>query len=134
MQIRVKRILAAVIDLCIISFIGVFMHFFIFYGLTDGILKNILVVVGTILESLIFLFKDLFFGKRSFGKRFFKLKIVKKDGTKLTALDLIKRNLTFILLPPIEVLLILITGEKLGDTFAKTTVIYDYFGGSIGNL
>jgi uncharacterized RDD family membrane protein YckC len=72
---------------------------------------------------LYFLFRDVF-GKRSIGKRIMKLKIIDRSNLDTpNAVRRIVRNITILLMWPVEFILFLRGKERLGDRLAKTTVV-----------
>ena len=98
-------------------------------GLCDGedvILTHADMICSVTVKILFFFFmliRDFAFKNASIGKKIFRLKVVKIDGTKLTIGDIIKRNLFMIFLTPIEVFSLLINYRRLGDILAKTIVV-----------
>jgi len=80
------------------------------------------IVIYLVSCFLLLLVKDITFKDASIGKRMLKLKIVRFDGTKVSTVDTIKRNLTILLLP-IEIVLVLTKNKRIGDIIAKTSVI-----------
>ena len=118
---KVKRILAALIDfyiICILctAFVGV-----ITLGKFSTTSFSITAYIMVYLVLL--LTKDLTFKNASVGKRIFKLEIIKADGTKLVAADIIKRNISAIFLLPLEALVTLVNNRRIGDIWAKTSVV-----------
>jgi uncharacterized RDD family membrane protein YckC len=62
-------------------------------------------------------------GKRSIGKRVFKLKIINKsNGNEASILKRFVRNITWIL-GPIDIIVFLISKERFGDKIAGTDII-----------
>ena len=121
MSVKIKRLLAGLIDfyiICLLSsaFVGV---------LTLGKFNVSLlsVTIYLILTFLFLMFKDFALKNASVGKRLFGLKVVKKDGTKFIFLDVIKRNITIMILLPIEVIFLVVNENRIGDIFAKTLVV-----------
>lgn len=66
-------------------------------------------------------FKDIVHGQ-SFGKKLLKIKVVDYNGNTPSIFKLILRNIT-IMIWPVEVLLLLLEKEKLGDRIAKTKIV-----------
>lgn len=70
-----------------------------------------------------------YFWKASIGKRLFKLKVVKIDGSQLNKNDIVKRHILdffefyFILIIPILMVLIDKRHQRIGDKLANTRVI-----------
>lgn len=120
---KIKRILAALIDFFIICFLCTMSVGILTLGeLTATPLS---IVVYTVLYVVFLLTKDLIFKSASIGKRIFKLEVIKIDGTKLRAVDVIKRNVTVIFLLPLEELLIMANDRRIGDIWAKTSVVHN---------
>ena len=121
MSITVRRILASLIDFYIICFVSSAVIGII--TLWDFYVTPFTGVLYIVVCILLLLTKDLFCKKASPGKRIFKLKIVKQDGSEPTPADLIKRNAPIILLLPVEALLATVRNRRIGDSWAKTSVI-----------
>ena len=122
MNIKIKRILASLIDFYIICFVA---------SLCIAIVTNVtfsitpfFVITYLVLTFLMLLGKDFIFKNASIGKRIFKLKIIKIDEKGLTFFDILKRNAPVLLLLPLEALLIIVKNKRVGDIWAKTTVIH----------
>ena len=67
------------------------------------------------------IFKDLL-GGRSLGKKLLRLSIYSKNGSKPTILQLLIRNL-FLIIWPVELMLLLFDKTRIGDKIAKTIVV-----------
>jgi len=65
------------------------------------------------------------FKNASIGKRIFKIKVAKTDGTKLMVVDIIKRNVSIIILLPLEIFFTIINDTRIGDIWSNTCVICD---------
>ena len=118
---KTKRIFASIIDFYIICFLSSCV-----VGVCTLGELNITPFSLTmyLLSYLLFLvFRDLAFKNASIGKRIFKLKVIKTDGTDLMIGDIIKRNIPIVILVPVEVFLIAVDNRRLGDIWAKTTVV-----------
>lgn len=127
-----KRILAYLIDCALIVMpLMVFSFIIIFFGefIDQSVLKRpfyIFYLLSILFCYLGLLGKDLI-GKRSIGKRIMKLTIISEDGSQPKYLQLIIRNL-FMLVWPIEALMLFGNKNRIGDKLAKTkVVIYDKF-------
>ena len=123
MNDKIKRILAAIIDFYIIcflssAFIGVF-------TLGEFSVTPFSIIVYITISLLLLIFKDFMFKNTSIGKRIFKLKVAKTDGTNLMIVDVIKRNIPIIILLPLEALLLIINDRRIGDIWAKTSIVYN---------
>lgn len=124
MNDKTKRILAAIIDFYIICFIST-----AFIGvLTLGKfgVTPFSITMYLVLYSFLLLMKDFAFKNASIGKRIFKLEVEKTDETKLTIVDIIKRNIPILVLLPVELLLLIVNNRRIGDTWAKTSIVYKY--------
>ena len=123
-----KRVIAGVIDyliLCVIQ--AILMFLFVILPLINNtaesdiseIIKTNMVI--TLCTLCFFIFRDIL-GKKSIGKRIMKLKIINKNDGKETVLSKrILRNITWVIMP-IEIIIILINKERLGDMIVGTTV------------
>lgn len=121
MSENVKRLLAALIDYYIICFLCTAFLGVITLGRFSATPFSITVYV--VMCFVLLLMKDLVFKNASVGKRIFKLKIIKVDGTELKAPDVIKRNISVILLLPLEMIVTLVNNRRIGDIWAKTSVV-----------
>ena len=120
MNNRIRRILAALIDFYIVCFLSS-----VLVGIATLWKFDITLFSFLLYLFLFFMFltiKDFIFKNASIGKRIFKIKIIKKDGSELTVIDFLKRTLPIIFLLPIELLLLIISDERIGDIWAKTQV------------
>ena len=115
-----KRLIAAVIDFYIICFISSSLVGIVTLGKFNVTVFSVSVYLISCFLS--FLFKDFALKNRSLGKRIFRLKVEKTDGSKLTFADILKRSVTVVLLP-VEVLLLIIKNRRIGDIWAKTSVV-----------
>lgn len=120
---KIKRILAAIIDFYIICFLS--SAFVCISTLGKFNITPFSVIMYLTFSILLLLIKDFAFKNSSIGKKLFKLKIVKIDGTKLTIFDIIKRNIPVIILFPIEAILSIIKKRRIGDVWGKTLVIHN---------
>ena len=123
MNDKTKRILAAIIDFYIICFLS---SMFIFvFTLGEFSITPFSIIMYLTISLLLLLFKDCMFKNTSIGKRIFKLKVTKTDGTNLMIVDVIKRNIPIIILWPVEALLLIIHNRRIGDIWAKTSIVYN---------
>lgn len=120
MSINAKRLIAGFIDFYIICFIMIISSYTIFFR--AKYLSFYQSLAFFILTFILVLIKDKVFGNASIGKRILKIKVIKENGEKLTVLTSVKRNLSILLLP-LEILLIITDNKRLGDMWAKTTVV-----------
>ncbi len=122
MQIRIKRIIAALIDHVICTYLA---------GIIPAVIGSIIgddyvfhmMLFALLFYSVLFIFRDLIFKNASIGKRILGIKILRKDDIKISAWTCILRNLILVLLYPIETYLIFKNGDRLGDRLTGTMVI-----------
>ena len=119
MDYKFQRLLAMAVDFYIICSVSTLMT----YIIMSGEAKAITPFVQIFIFDALMLVRDLPFKNASIGKRIFRLKIVKTDDTELKATDLLKRNVPSILLLPIELHLVILSKERIGDNWAKTKVV-----------
>lgn len=135
---KIKRVLAYVIDWIVVFAIGIFFSFMgpkfnLEYLRYPSI--HMFSAYGVIFSIFSFLFlpliKDCLFGHASLGKWLFKLKIVSEESyEKPSIFNIMIRNITFYL-PIIEFLFLLLNnGKTIGDLVSKTTVIEHQSGDS----
>ncbi len=120
MNYKIKRLVAAIIDFYVICFVSTGFIYILTFGelsVTPGF-----VAIYLLSFFLLLLTKDLAFRNASIGKRIFKMEVVKTDEKELRIIDIIKRNLSIVVLLPIEILMLIIDGRRLGDIWAKTTI------------
>ena len=123
MNDKIKRILAAIIDFYIICFLS--SALICVFTLGEFSITPFFIIVYLTISLLLLLFKDFMFKNTSIGKRIFKLKVAKTDGTNLMIVDVIKRNIPIIILLPVEALLLIINNRRIGDIWAKTAIVYN---------
>lgn len=123
MNDKIKRILAAIIDFYVICFVS--SAFICVFTLGEFSITPFSIIVYLTISLLLLLFKDFMFKNTSIGKRIFKLKVAKTDGTNLMIVDVIKRNIPIIILLPVEALLLIINNRRIGDIWAKTSIVYN---------
>ncbi len=121
MNDKFKRLLAGLVDFYISCLFGTVVVEVVTLGSGKFTFALAVIYAASVLASLAL--KDYVFKNASVGKRIFKLIIVKTDGTKLMTIDVIKRNIPFTFLWPVEVLLFVFNNERIGDSWAKTTVV-----------
>ena len=123
-----KRIIAGFIDYLIACFIqAILVMFFLIMPLLEsgnnGDINPIIRVFIISYCSMSFLLIREIIGKRSIGKIIMKLKIVNKiDGNDSNLSKRFLRNLTW-LLGPLDIIIFLITKERLGDKIFGTNVL-----------
>ncbi|MBE6788793.1 MAG: RDD family protein [Ruminococcaceae bacterium] len=120
MSVIIKRLVAAAIDHYIICFISSFVVLIVTLGEMN---ISVLSVIAFLFSCLVlFVCKDILLGNASIGKRIMKLKIATDSNSKMGFITALKRTIPCILLP-IELLLIITKNQRLGDIWAKTTVV-----------
>jgi uncharacterized RDD family membrane protein YckC len=124
-----KRIYAGIVDFLIACFIqtilmGLFFIKPLLNNTGDINTFNIMVRMFTISYcSMMYLVIRDIIGKKSIGKRIFKLKIVNKcDNSETNFLKRLLRNITW-LLTWVDILVFLISKERLGDKIFGTDVV-----------
>ena len=118
-----KRIVAAIIDFYIICFLS--SAFICVFTLGKFSITPFSIISYLAISIILLLFKDLVIKNTSIGKRILKLEVVKTDGTKLMPTDIIKRNIPFIVLLPVEVFLLITNNKRIGDIWAKTSIVHN---------
>ncbi len=115
-----KRLFAFIIDWIILSIIGI-SAVFIYTEIKQQISPQIILRV-TMFAYIIFLFRDII-GGASIGKRIFNLYIGNSNEPirPIKKYKLILRNFTCIIWP-VEGILLLTTGKRIGDYMTNTTV------------
>lgn len=120
-----KRFLAFLVDYLILGIIqSVIIGIIVVANIKNfsGSLLAIAIITATLITSLILLIKDIMNGT-SLGKKIFKLGIRETNDwtTVPSKMKLIVRNL-FILVWPVEFILLVLGKERLGDSLTKTNV------------
>ena len=124
-----KRLVAGIIDFLITCVIqAIFMGLFLIKPLlnnADNIyIFNIMArqLTITYFSMMYMVIRDIL-GNKSIGKRIFKLKIVNKNnGEEAGFVKRFLRNITW-LLGPIDIIVFLISKERLGDKIVGTNVV-----------
>ena len=127
----IKRIYAWIIDFVIICIIQALLTGILIIKLALGSTESfdystffLRYLILTYCSMLLLIIRDII-GKKSVGKRIFRLKIVDKDtGAEVNKIKKFLRNVTW-LLGPIEVIVYLITKERLGDKITRTSVVLE---------
>ena len=120
MKINFKRLLASLIDFYSVVFLS---SLFILI-ITLGKMTTSFFTVSLYLLScfILIIVRDLLFKGASLGKKIFKIKLVKLDGSNFSLMDSLKRTITIVLFP-VELFLLIKNNKRLGDIWAKTTVV-----------
>jgi uncharacterized RDD family membrane protein YckC len=124
-----KRIIAWIIDFVITSIIQfILMALFLIRPLMSGDGNNIDIfnimgrqLIITFCSILYLIIRDII-GNKSIGKRIMKLKIVDRNNNDAYFLKRLFRNITWFL-GPVEIIIFLISGERLGDKIMGTKII-----------
>jgi len=119
-----RRLGGATIDWVLCGIVSYSLLFPLFYYLFE-FLGNYLVMWG-IPFAILFMFKDILVRGRSIGKRILALKIVsmRDPAEKISILRHLLRNIS-VLITPVEILMLLIFRNRIGDILAGTTVVDD---------
>lgn len=120
MEVKIKRLLASVIDFIIICFLSSFTILIITLGTLET--NAITITIYLVVFFLLSMFKDCAFKNASVGKRLMGICIVTEDETPVKVRDILKRNLP-LLIYPVELLLLWSYDERLGDRWANTFVV-----------
>ncbi|MBN1501042.1 MAG: RDD family protein [Spirochaetes bacterium] len=122
-----KRIIAGMIDFLITAVIqSVLIFLIIILPLINNQLNPekiiIRMVIITFISILYMILRDIP-GSKSIGKRILKLKIINEtNGSNTDLMARLLRNVTW-LLGPMEFIVIVIKGYRIGDKIAKTIVV-----------
>ncbi len=120
-MVKVQRIVAAYIDFMLICLISSLLTYFISFN--EEQLSVFSAMVYFISFFLMYIFRDCVFKNASVGKKIMKLKVISDTTQEAMWKTALKRNALLFLLSPIEVLLVIIYNERIGDKIAHTTVI-----------
>lgn len=118
---RTKRIISIAIDFFIVMFIGLG-SFFIAVELFNITNKELYNILEFIWMSSLFAIKDLPYREGSLGKKICKLEVLHLNNERLSSSIKILRNL-FVLIWPVELILLLLFNRRLGDAIFKTKVV-----------
>jgi len=130
-MVLIKRFIAYLIDLILALSLGYFYAMmFGVKGKTSGSYSlpgrwGQFIVLALF---FIYFFTQELYWKKTLGKRLFNLEVVKVDGSRLTASDVLKRrifdSLELLFIPPIAFIAILTNKnqQRIGDLLAKTMV------------
>lgn len=109
-MLKIKRIIADQIDyficLIVLSPLDFLSKTFIYYMIAMALI----------------MFKDTIFNNKGIGKSLLNLEIVSYDGTKITIVKTILRNITVIIWP-VEAIMIVLFNKRIGDIIFKTKVV-----------
>lgn len=118
-DVKIRRILAFLIDWNIIFFGGAIITFLLFWLTVSPLLAFWCVIAICAAVCM----RDAIFKGRSIGKRLLKLVIIDSAmGKPTTGVKLIVRDLFFMLMQ-IDLVVMLVSGKSIGDHAAKTVVV-----------
>ena len=120
MSIRVKRMLAGLVDFYILCFAASLVVAVATLGKLT--ISPLTVMIYLLAFILLVMFQDYVFKNASVGKKLLNIKIVSEDNHPLTVLTMVKRNLPKVLIP-VEIYMIFTQGQRLGDIWSRTTVV-----------
>ena len=128
MAIRIKRLVAFIID-WYISFLPGFILFM--FSMNQGVenenaspLIMIPCFIGVFGSFTLFVLRDYIFKGQSLGKKIFRLTILDKNTLSTPKnWQLILKNI-FLFIYPIDGVILLATGESLGNRITDTVVVY----------
>lgn len=120
MNINFKRLLAGLIDFYLVVFLSSALILIITLG--EMTISVFTVCLYLFTFSILITIKDLLFNGASLGKKILKIRLAKLDGSNFNLIDSFKRTVTIVLLP-IEIFLLIKNNKRLGDVWAKTTVV-----------
>lgn len=120
MNIKLKRLLAALIDYVCIFFVSMLISFAIMYR---GTMMSFALAVVTciVIFGVLYVFRDFVFRNASIGKKLLKIHIVSEKPQPLRLSTCICRAIPLLIFP-IELLLVLKDNYRLGDMLSKTWV------------
>lgn len=122
MKLKIKRLIAIIIDILIIKYIIV-EPLRIFYQQFNTTLANIIFTIITLVISLgAFLCKDCLIGYESLGKKIMRLKIYQEGNVLCDKIILIKRVIFTIFTSPLYPFMILYNNKSKGDIKCNTEV------------
>ena len=129
MAIRLKRMVAFIID----WYISILPGFILFmFSMNEGVenenaspLIMIPCFIGVFGSFTLFVLRDYIFKGQSLGKKIFRLTILDKNTLSIPKnRQLILKNI-FLFIYPIDGVILLATGESLGNRITDTVVIYN---------
>lgn len=126
---KLKRLLAGLLDYCIINIIcaylssWIFKDYSVYYSSKSESIRFL--VLSVVIFMTFWTFKDCVFKNASIGKKLLQIKVVyvdKENKGKIDILTHLKRSIPSIL-SIFELSLLLVGYNRLGDIWAKTTVV-----------
>lgn len=130
-NVKLRRIVAWIIDWNITGLLTTILwSIFVFIVISLNIIIEkdpfvfIIAFLTILTYPICFILRDLIFGGRSLGKRMLGLTVIdRRTGGKTTCIQQIIRNIFSIFLMQIDVVVMFIRGESIGDTLAHTAVV-----------
>ena len=128
MAIRLKRMVAFIIDWYISFLPGLILFMFSMnQGVENENVSPLIMIpcfIGIFGSFTLFVLRDYIFKGQSLGKKFFGLTILDKDTLSAPKnRQLILKNI-FLFIYPIDGVILLATGESLGNRITDTVVVY----------
>lgn len=121
---RMRRSLAFLIDL-MISYIPCALSGFVLQLPFPGKISTLILTIFAISFFVTLILRDYLFGRRSMGKRLFKLRVVDADTlTTPSSKQLIVKNL-FLFLSFFDWLVLIVSGRSLGERATRTVVLHE---------
>lgn len=120
-MIKFKRAMSALMDYFFIISAATTLVYIVTLGTGD--ISPFSLSVFLISALVLVILKDYLLKGASLGKRIFRIKVVKVDGSRFTLFDAVKRTLTLIALPPIELFMTTARTRRIGDKWAKTMIV-----------
>lgn len=123
MNDRFKRIIAFIIDWTL-SILALFIIFLSLIALSrQAPTRNAIHILLSVLPFILFILRDVIFNGRSLGKRIFGLCVYDKESLEASSTgQRLLRNIFFFIYP-IDGIILLSTGESIGDRAAGTVVL-----------
>ena len=122
MGIRIRRIFAFIIDgyiaaapFSVVAVINLILKNEKFYRLSS--------IVCLLICAFVMIFRDVIFGRRSIGKRALGIIVMDKSGIVAASVKQRLLRSLFFFLYQIDGILLMLTGESIGDRVAGTTVV-----------
>ena len=128
MAIRIKRMVAFIIDWYISFLPGLILFMFSMnQGVENENASPLIIIpcfIGIFGSFILFVLRDYIFKGQSLGKKIFGLTILDKDTLSTPKnRQLILKNI-FLFIYPIDGVILLATGESLGNRITDTVVVY----------
>ena len=128
-KMKIQRLLAFLIDHVIFSFVGCIIFFFInfdsfIYQTEENFNEPFETIYPFLTVYMLIIYNKDFFQGRSIGKRVIGITVRDLPNSNITPgkLRLFLRNI-FLIIWPVEIIMLLVTGRRIGDFLIKTQVI-----------